>query len=74
MVKFTMTCGRSPAYKIKFSDDGTSWGIAYTKAATSVNPVAQWSCVGKHKYWRYEMTGDWKGGPWYHSLNWYHVP
>ena len=29
-----------------------------------------WSCIGKHKYWRYEITGDWQGGPWYVNLKW----
>lgn len=70
-VKFSMQVSRGPAYAIRYSDDGTTWSTAATVASATTNSEVEWSPVGAHRYWRYEITGDWSGGPWYLNLQFY---
>merc|ERR1712137_579581 len=69
MTSFSASISRSPAFAIKYSDDDEEWKEAYSTSASSQNPSASWSrSHGAHKFWRYELTGDWSGGPWYNKL------
>merc|ERR1712187_622023 len=70
MVGFSLTVTRGPAFKILYSNDGKNWFTAASVTKSTVNSKVSWSCVGKHTYWRYQLAGDWKGGPWYHNLQW----
>merc|ERR1711871_1435856 len=70
MTKFSFTCTRSPAFRIVYSDDQNTWTEAASTSSHQVNPSVEWDFVGSHKYWRYEITSDWSGGPWYRDWNW----
>merc|ERR1712037_976244 len=74
MVGFSLTVTRGPAFKILYSDDGKTFTTAASVTKSTVNSKVSWSCAGKHTYWRYQLDGDWKGGPWYHNLQWKYLP
>jgi len=71
--KFTLTVTRGPAFAIKFSDDASTWTEAFKKDTWSGHSQALWGDVGSHRYWRYELTGDWQGGPWYQNLQFFTI-
>jgi len=73
MVGFSLTVSRGPAFNILYSDDGKNFKTAASVAKSTVNSKVTWSCVGKHTYWRYQLAGQWKGGPWYHNLQWKYI-
>lgn len=70
-LKFSIRCTRSPGFAIKYSDSGSVWSVAAKKDTHSTNPEITWGDVGAHRYWRYELTGDWSGGPWYNDLQFF---
>ena len=73
MVGFSLTVSRGPAFNILYSDDGKNFKTAAAVTKSTVNSKVTWSCVGKHTYWRYQLAGQWKGGPWYHNLQWKYI-
>ena len=73
MVGFSLTVSRGPAFEILYSDDAQVWTKAAEVKKATVNSNVKWGCRGRHKHWRYHLTGDWKGGPWYYNLKWAYV-
>jgi len=70
-VKFSMRVTRGPAFAIKYSDDGAAWSTAAEVPTSTVNSEVEWPSIGAHRYWRYEILGDWQSGPWYQDLQFY---
>merc|ERR1712137_795145 len=70
LVQFTAKISRSPGFRIRYSDDGDTWEDA-ARGSSGKNVNVTWDEVGAHQFWRYQLDGDWSGGPWYNNLNWY---
>lgn len=71
-IKFSLSVSRGPAFAIKYSDDGVTWSTAATVSSATHNSGVEWSpTVGGHRYWRYEITGDWASGGWYKNLQFF---